>query len=301
MGRAIVFHQRPHGYTWNPSRPHLTDLDLQLVPYDNLFNRRCPIVSTADVPTVVVFTDLERISEQIAQRLLPVWSHYSSAVPVLNHPTRALRRYDLLRALADRGLNSFEVHRLSDERVPRSFPVFLRRENDHAGAQSDLIHTERELLRVVRECWEQIQDEDEWLVVEQLSVPPVDGLIPKYGAFRVGPHIIPRHLMFGDSWEVKYNSDDYNKKHASLEEEYLRSNPHEDELRAIFELANIEFGRIDYIIADGRLQTFEINTNPSLASPEALADSKRRPLHLSFLDRLAEAFNDLGARWLARR
>ena len=36
---------------------------------------------------------------------------------------------------------------------------------------------------------------------------------------------------------------------------YLRENPHEAELREIFSLARVEYGRIDYGVVDGRIQT----------------------------------------------
>ena len=35
-------------------------------------------------------------------------------------------------------------------------------------------------------------------------------------------------------------------------------------LLGFFALANIDYGRIDYGIVDGQVQTFEINNNPSV-------------------------------------
>jgi hypothetical protein len=43
---------------------------------------------------------------------------------VLNNPKTALPRYDLLRTLHDRGINSFNVYHLNE--TPRRFPVFIR-------------------------------------------------------------------------------------------------------------------------------------------------------------------------------
>ncbi len=39
--------------------------------------------------------------------------------------------------------------------------------------------------------------------------------------------------------------------------------PHRDAVMERFKIANIGFGRIDYAIVGGRLQTYEINTNPT--------------------------------------
>jgi hypothetical protein len=50
------------------------------------------------------------------------------------------------------------------------------------------------------------------------------------------------------------------------EYEYLRDNPHEDLLREVFRLAEIDYGRVDYTVVGGRVQIFEINTNPNVYS-----------------------------------
>ena len=58
---------------------------------------------------------------------------------MLNHPTRTLRRYDLLRALHAAGRNQFAAYRPSDDLTGVRFPVFLRREDDHDGRRSGLL------------------------------------------------------------------------------------------------------------------------------------------------------------------
>ena len=46
----------------------------------------------------------------------------------------------------------------------------------------------------------------------------------------------------------------------------MRENPHAEAVREVFEIARIRYGRIDYGIRDGRLQTWEINTAPVLTA-----------------------------------
>ena len=46
--------------------------------------------------------------------------------------------------------------------------------------------------------------------------------------------------------------------------DYIQKNPHEEQLRQIFDLAHVEYGRIDYSIKNGRVQTWEINLNPTI-------------------------------------
>ncbi|MFI5426708.1 hypothetical protein [Aeromicrobium sp. UC242_57] len=44
--------------------------------------------------------------------------------------------------------------------------------------------------------------------------------------------------------------------------EFIENFPHHDDVAEAFELAGLDYGRIDYGIVDGRMQVWEINTNP---------------------------------------
>ena len=70
----------------------------------------------------------------------------------------------------------------------------------------------------------------------------------------------------------------------------MESNPHEAEVRRIFDLARIEYGRIDYAFRDGRMQVWEINTNPMLASDDSSANPARRGTHDLAVRQLIAAF-----------
>jgi hypothetical protein len=78
---------------------------------------------------------------------------------------------------------------------------------------------------------------------------------------------------------------------AMIEEEvaFLESNPHADALRECARVAGISYGRIDYSLLDGRPQVWEINTNAMLASSISAAIPARRPVHLRFVEKIAEA------------
>ena len=79
----------------------------------------------------------------------------------------------------------------------------------------------------------------------------------------------------------------------SEENAYLDANPHESELREIFELADIEYGRIDYGIKGGRIQVWEINTNPTVLLRRHLRDA-RAPIHRRFAAAYRSALDALG-------
>jgi hypothetical protein len=100
-------------------------------------------------PGVYVLSDLERVPhglcQQLAQRFRALT--LSPRPLILNHPTRSLRRYELLRALFEAGKNPFDAYRVTELRKPARFPVFLREEHDHTGPSTSLMKTAGELAR----------------------------------------------------------------------------------------------------------------------------------------------------------
>ena len=75
--------------------------------------------------------------------------------------------------------------------------------------------------------------------------------------------MLPRHVLFGRDWNLK-TTDLEGPAFDAERDEYLKANPHAREIARIFELARIDFGRIDYGLLDGRPQVWEINTNPTM-------------------------------------
>ena len=230
----------------------------RLVPmvYDELF------AASALPDGAYCFADLELLSDAARQRAARRWEELAArGCRLLNHPTRSLLRYELLRELRRRGVNTFDVYRLADGESPKRFPVFLRTANDHKGSISPLLGSAEELDAATAALRGRGERLDDKLVVEFCNTADPDGLYRKYGAFIVGERILPRHLFFSRHWVVKDWSvlDD-----ALLREEqrYLATNPHERQLREIFAAARIEYGRIDYSLRGGEMQVWEINTNP---------------------------------------
>jgi len=249
---------------------------------------------------VLVFADIERLSWDERRRAAALWSRLESAPGVhriLNHPTRSLCRYELLRALARRGWNDFDVYRLSEGRMPARYPVFLRNEDDHGGATTSLLRSPGELEAAVEQHRAEERLRDGTLIVEYCDTTAADGLTRKYGALRVGPHILPRHVFIGRGWMLKSTTDSDGvprEEMARIERAYMADNPHAAQLMARFELAGIEYGRIDYGVRGGRVQVWEINTNPTVFLPAHFQDPVRGPLHRAFAARLRDALSDLG-------
>jgi hypothetical protein len=234
-----------------------------------------------------VFSDVERLTGPAAERATALWNALERAgAPLLNHPTLSMRRFELLRTLHAIGLNEAGVQRVTELRAPGRFPVFLRRENDHAGSLTGLLHTPDALAAEIERLARAGVRRDDLLITELCDTADASGIHRKYSAFRVGDRIVPRHLLFSRDWHVKV-VDLHGPSQVAEELEYVRGNPHRDLLLPLFERARIEFGRIDYGMRDGRLQVWEINTNPILGTFEDGGMPARQPV----IDAVTPAFD----------
>jgi hypothetical protein len=182
----------------------------------------------------------------------------------LNSPLTTLRRLELLEELQRRGLNNHRAVRAEGDLAGLEFPVFLREERWHTGALTPLLRTPAELEAALARAIVRAHRLSELLVVEFTDTSDAQGFFRKYAAFIVGREIIPRSLAHGRAWMLKFGGSEFTAAMVHEERDYVFENPHERELRAIFEVARVEYGRIDYAVKDGAIQTWEINSNPTI-------------------------------------
>jgi hypothetical protein len=251
-------------------RRHRYTLDPFTVAYAPRFPFTCRVLSyeralrARRLPGgTYVFGDLERLDGSLRERAAHLWRTLCQerGVRVLNDPVRSFRRYELLRTLHEAGINDFDALRLSESRAPARWPVFLRGENDHEGSASPLLHDPSELTKAVADLEARGKSREDHLVVEFCAERTPEDLYCKYAAFVVGERIVPRHVFFDRHWVVK-SATVVDEALAARELAVIRANPHEAALRKVASLARIEYGRIDYGVVDGRVQVYEINTNP---------------------------------------
>jgi hypothetical protein len=209
------------------------------------------------------------------------------AQSILNHPSRVLGRYELLRQLYSNGINRFRVYSWTEREEKMAYPVFLRCANDHFGPRTQLIKTREVFLDLCHQVQEKCADTSNWIAVEFCNTLGKDGLYRKYAAFRIGDMIVPGHIIYSDNWVTK---DSLPEPLRDEENTYLENNPHQDELMRIFRLANIEYGRIDYALLDGNIQVWEINTNPVLIQQQSKYSVDKLPIKLKLVAELAHAF-----------
>ncbi len=268
---------------------------IEIVSYDELFR-------ATRVPRCVhVFADSERLNDGDRELAAQVWESIRRGAPdlkLMNHPLRSMCRYELLRTLHETGVNRFDVYRLTEARKPARFPVFLRGENDHAGPETGLIESQVELDAVVEALVRDGKSRGSRLVTEFCAERNDDGLYRKYGAFYIDGEVLPRHAMQSREWVVKADTRILNDAQWAEERRYLELNPHADWIRRVFEIARIDYGRIDYGVVDGLPQAYEINTNPTIIPAE---NSKLSPSGERFTAEFALALERLEATALAPR
>ncbi len=254
-------------------------LRFRFVYYDEL-------VRWHEVPVgTYLFTDLERLSPpQMALARHVAGRLETSTDPtrrIVNDPRRVLLRYDLLRALNDRGINDFRPWRLDELDTPGAsprYPVFLRREDEHTGSLSELLHDRGALDAAVGTALAAGAPRHQLLAVEYCETSDPSGAFWKYAAFRIGDHVFPHHLLQRSQWVAKDPSD-LTSERFERENSFISQRPHDEAIRKIFDIAGIDYGRIDYSTADGSQEgppvVWEINTNPSvLLAPDLVADDR---------------------------
>lgn len=235
------------------------DLPIEVIPYSR-------ITGSIHFPSaVLIFAGLESVSLAIRERAARLWRALAAVrVPLLllNHPLLAMQRYELLRQLHERGINDFDVYRLTEARRPRRFPVFLRDEDRPLRRQTRLLATDDELEAAWREIVSGGLGRDTKLIVEFGAARDARGRYVRYGAYSINGAIVPCRPVFHDRWLVRAAQAATDSDLLVLEREHLAANPHAAELRRIFQLARIDFGRIDYTLVGGRIQVYGIHTDP---------------------------------------
>lgn len=249
---------------------------LRIVTWEELARARSIPRATWVFAAVDQLCPAEReLADLLAARVEEAWPD----VRILNRPSEVLRRYELLRAALDAGINPFRAVPASavlpgraerpggaDERIADElrYPVFVRERDDHSGALAGLIDGRAALERALVSLMLRGYVLEELLVVEFCDTADAAGIYRKYSAFIVGDVILPRYLNASREWMVKQGGRIYEARFADEELAYLASNPHEPWLRAAFGLARIRYGRIDYGVQNGAPRIWEINTSPTI-------------------------------------
>jgi hypothetical protein len=254
-----------------------------------------------------IFTDFDRLSRYELESAARFAAELAATAPearILNHPLCVLERLPLLVALQKAGINDFTATRIEAGERPVGYPVFIRAEEGYGGPETDVILNECEFDAALADLARRGLPLRGRIAIGHAAEQAADGYFRKYGAFNVGGRIIPIHLMRGSTWVVKRHitesewiarRDDASRlSQAAISEEfaYVRDNPHQEILARACSIGGIDFGRVDYGVVGGRVQVYEINTNPSLPNVSQVdARSMKRNLVRGALLESFEAIN----------
>jgi len=239
-----------------------------------------------------LFTNLEMLPQrkfECVARVAAAIRETSPDTPLYNDPRFVKRRYELGRSLHREGINSFNMYRADEGCTPQRWPVFVRGEKDHYGGDPELLAGPAELDVALDAARARGRDLTRRLVVEFCETRGADGIYRKYGAFRVGSELVYRHLLFRDSWVVKLPSHDPTQQQFDEEMRFLRDKPHRDALMRAFDIAGLEYGRIDFGIDDGRIAVWEINSNPTITSGRVPRGALRWDITQTVVGQVADA------------
>ena len=234
--------------------------DFQLATYAELRNSKRLRRAT------YILSDLDRLS---ATQLREAAGFYRTlrdgGCRVLNNPARVLSRYGLLRTLHNAGLNSFNAYRVEEQVEPRRFPVFLRTEGDHGYPSSGLVNSPAELKQAVRRAVDLGRPLASLLVIEYAAEPIAGELFRKLSVFQVGGKRLACANVHQESWLVKYGTEGVATEELYEDEaRIVRDNPYGDALARAFKLGGVDYGRADFGIVGGRVEVYEINSNPDV-------------------------------------
>lgn len=247
-------------------------------------------------PGAFVFTDMDRIlppGNIAAARLHEYLSTFSSEFRVLNHPTKTLMRYDLLKKLYTLGINDFQICKASEDLSLLSMPVYLRSALGHNPILSGLLNDQKALRRAILEKRVLGHRPDTMYVIEFCDTSDERGIFTKYSALKIADQIFPRHVNFDTQWIVKSGAahidPDLHMSHRDHIDWYFSTNPHKEWLENVCNIAGIGYGRVDYSVLHGKPQLWEINTNPSYgrrsgARPSEAYLATNEPHKLAFYD-----------------
>lgn len=247
-------------------------------------------------PGVYLLTDFERLlrpERRFVRRLHDRLAAHPDRYRVINDPAKWKDRFTLVNALADAGINGYRAYRLHeiDQRV--RYPVFVRRDNDHEAPRSPLLHSRDELRQYLRHrhprdrLWP-----GNLMVVEYSDAGRCGERYHKYAAMKIGDRLIARHVLCSGDWIVKH-ADVIDDALAAEEAAFVDAFAHRDQVARAFEIAGVDYGRIDYAVRDGRIRVWEINTNPVIAvEAEGLAPP-RLPAQQRSCEAIVETFEQL--------
>lgn len=227
-----------------------------------------------------VFTDFDRLGPwelELAARSYRKLA--AGGAQVLNDPALYPGRAVMLERFRQVGASSFLCWSPVLDQRPDRFPVFLRTQAAHRGPLTGLLETAEAADTALADALAEGYALRDLLFIEYAAAPNPNGVFMKRAAYRIGDRMVPAPSVNADSWIAKHGVEGVAGAAAYAEElATFDQIPHAETLKAAFEAVGLEYGRADFALVDGRLQLYEINSNPMIGGvrkPHPFEDRER--------------------------
>lgn len=213
-----------------------------------------------------IFTDMDRLPTEVLRVAGRLYRQLrDQGIRVLNDPARVLGRGGLLRRLFAEGINSFNAYRAEEGASPARWPVFLRTDGDHIAPMPELYENPAALEQGIANSVTRGVPLSRLLIVEFAADEMQPGLYQKFSTFRVGPSRFAHTCVIDTHWIAKGGRVGLATPEM-FEEEYriVRDDPYGPAVERAFDIAGVDYGRVDFGLSGGKVQIYEINTNPDV-------------------------------------
>lgn len=237
---------------------------VEILPYDEFLSEKQARHGT------YIFSNTEALSPGAVIQAARVFRRLQEeGCRVLNDPAHVRGRFSLLRALYESGQNPFNVYLVDEGVCPKQFPVFLRVEHAHqSGPLTELIADQATLDGAIDAAICAGFPRNVLLIVEYAAQPKEEGVFAKGSVYKIGDRFVPDIWWHGKTWNVTGDQEGLVGDDAYNDElRMMHENSFAAETAKAFEIANIDYGRVDFGLIDDRLCIYEINNSPLLFGP----------------------------------
>jgi hypothetical protein len=282
----IVFvHGTDHAYTHKALLEADIPVRVGLLTYGELFRAKALRRAT------YIFTDMDRLSLWELRLAAQAFGRMrDQGLHVLNDPARVASRWGLLRRLHLAGINEFNAYRVEEGVRPRRWPVFLRAEGAHLGPMTDLLNGWDQLVAEIERAVAKGAPLTSLLIVEYAAEPTLPDLYTKFGSFRMGRASFAHCCVHDDHWIAKIGKMGITPPELYVEEQrVVRDDPYGPQIAQAFHIGGIDYGRADFGFVNGRVQIYEINSNPDIAFGDDHPSAVRQETYRIFKRHYLEA------------
>ena len=234
-----------------------------------------------------IFTHIDRLDPSERRLAGKIFRHLNASGPghgALNDPAKAKNRYRLLRALYDLSLNDFNAYLAIDNPKPNTFPVFIRHVSQAKPPVTSLIDNQEKLSLALEKLEKHGEPLDDLIITEFCAEQAQPGMYQKWSMFNSDGNLCLKHSNTGSHWFLKHGQL-AETPNAYYEDEWkkLITNKYADHFERVFEVAGIEYGRADFGLVNGRVQTYEINFNPRFSGNINTNQNAQRNMNVSWV------------------